>query len=224
MSANFYSMTNDEKQIIRQAICDRAYKEIPNEDIVAIHISSGIPRFIINSIDNDLNGDRKILIQGEHCSIGSRRELKEDDRTINMHHVNSDGNPIAVDPLGAKFSSFSDMISFIASKRISVQFTEAVQVAPNGDIAQILSHDKTKTNSGYKMAFNNGCKKTVVCCIEEDPKGAKRLVKSCTFPITGKKCVDLIITDKGVYKPDGTRFKVVERYNPKTNSYDIYNG
>ena len=56
--------------------------------------------------------------------------------------------------------------------------------------------------------------------IEENRYGVSKLVKRCNIPLTGRKCVNLIFTDKGVYKPMGEEFKVLESYNLGTGEYE----
>lgn len=223
---NYYEMSKEDKNKARQAICDRAYFEIPNDgkDYI-INLGFGIGMGIINSIQNDAaRKEGEILLQGESCVIGMKEFLDEGDIRENIHHVDPAGAPILVDQrFGARNTSLADAFAFINSKKIYATFLGALQVAANGDLANWAVSDKQRYGAGGAMALVKGAKRVIICMIEEDKNGVSKLVEECTLPLTGEQCVDLVITDKGVYRPEGKQFKVLERFNIEKGIYEKLN-
>ena len=216
---NYYEMSEKDKSNMVQAICSRAYKEIPVDGKgKVINIGFGIASGMVNLIQEN---DRKdILLQGESCVIGMGKLLDKGDRTIDMHHIDHAGTPIDINAKGAINNTLTDSFSFMLSKKIDATFLDAFQVSANGDLANWAIDDNNRVGAGGTMALCYGSKKVYICMIEENRYGVSKLVKRCNIPLTGRKCVNLIFTDKGVYKPMGEEFKVLESYNLGTGEYE----
>jgi len=53
------------------------------------------------------------------------------------------------------------------------------------------------------LVFSHIAGTRVVVTMEHNSKnGESKIVKSCTLPVTGRRCVDLIITEKAVFRVD----------------------
>lgn len=218
---NYYKMSKEEKYKIRQAICDRAYKEIPlakdGQGELVINLGWGIPLGIVNTLDKEERDD--ILLQAESCAIGMGRYLEEDEE-YDMHMVDPAGLPFESHRNGCCTQTLADAFAFINSKKIHATFLGAFQVAANGDMANWDTGDSGMlAGPGGAMALVRGARNVIICMIEEDRNGVSKLMKRCTLPLTGEKCVNLIITDKGVYKPAGDHFDMIQRYDVESNQY-----
>jgi 3-oxoacid CoA-transferase B subunit len=57
-----------------------------------------------------------------------------------------------------------------------------------------------------------GVKRCIALFDHTNRSGESKFLKTCTLPLTGKNCIDMVITDLGVFdRPAGaTRFKLVE--------------
>jgi 3-oxoacid CoA-transferase subunit B len=220
MEINYYSMTKEERDRVRQAICDRAYQEIPpakdGQGELVVNVGWGIPLNIIKTLERE--GRNDVLLQGESCCIGMGRHL-EPEGDYDMHHVDPAGIPFQPMENGACTLTLADAFAFINSKRIYATFLGAFQVAANGDMANWDSGGEVLAGPGGAMALVRGARHVVVCMVENDKNGDSKLVNRCNLPLTGEGCVDLVITDKGVYKPDGKHFKVLEKYDPEQGKY-----
>src|SRR5437773_12577847 len=55
------------------------------------------------------------------------------------------------------------------------------------------------------MDISAGAKKLIVCMEHVTKDGAPKIVKKCTYPLTGLECVDTVITDLAVVdvSPEG---------------------
>jgi len=63
---------------------------------------------------------------------------------------------------------------------------------------------------GGAMDLASGCRRVIVLMQHKTKKGEPKLVQRCTYPLTAKGVVSLIITDLGVFEPTGEGFRTVE--------------
>ncbi|HEU0020157.1 MAG TPA: CoA-transferase, partial [Dehalococcoidia bacterium] len=56
-------------------------------------------------------------------------------------------------------------------------------------------------NIGGAMDLAAGAKTVIVAMEHTDHQGQSKIVEECTYPITGKECVSLIVTDIAVMRP-----------------------
>lgn len=221
---DYYEMSREEKQVVRQSICDRAYQEIPNDgDDHIINLGYGVAMDIINTIERNQRDD--ILLQGESCVIGMNGYLEEGDPRINMRHITPAGEPILVHPKGAKNLTVADSFAFINSGKLYATFLGAFEVSEDGDIANWAVSKEHAAGPGGAMALCRGAQNVFVCMIEENKFGESKLVSECSLPLTARGVVKKIFTDKGVYIPagKGNGFQMIEKYNQDTQSYEPVN-
>ena len=220
MRENYYDMNKADRAAVRRAIALRAYQEIPavTDGKLVVNVGWGIPLGIIDILAESSRDD--VLLQGESCAIGMGRYLGADD-DYDMHHVDPAGTPYKPAIGGCHTKTLADAFAFINSKKLYATFLGAFQVAANGDFANWDSGDTgMKAGHGGACALANGAKKVIVCMVEHDRDGVSKLVRRCTLPLTGHRCVDLVITDCGVYRPVGDKFERIQVYNPETHKYE----
>lgn len=84
----------------------------------------------------------------------------------------------------------------IRSGRVNLTILGAMQVSGNGDLANWMLPGKIKGFGGAMDLVSNPEKTKVVVTMEHtDKKGNAKIVKQCAFPLTGKACVSMIITE-----------------------------
>ncbi len=210
---NYYELPKEEQKKIRASICKEGYELIKENGWHVINLGYGVPLGIVNFIQPD----DKVLLQGESCVIGMGDYLSENDY-YDMHHVDPAGIPVMIDPDGATNKSVADAFAFINSGHLDATFLGAFQVAANGDLANWAT-PTMMAGAGGAMALVRGAKNVIICMIENDKHGNSKLVNRCTLPLTGHGVVKVIITDLGVYVPDGDTFKKVKSYDQSVRKY-----
>ena len=167
----------------RHLIAKRAARYFKSGDVVNLGI--GIP-----SLCGDY-AEKGVLFQAENGFIGVG-EVAEGSM-INERMVNAGGVPFIPVP-GA--SAFDVAMSFgvIRSGRMTATVLGALQISQQGDLANWASPHRA-FGMGGAMDLVNGAKKVIVAMEHCTKNGSPKIVKKCTFPLTGKACVDHIVTE-----------------------------
>ncbi|MCQ2201514.1 MAG: 3-oxoacid CoA-transferase subunit B [Bacteroidales bacterium] len=202
-------MTKDE---IKHFIARRVARELANGDVVNLGI--GLPTLIPQYVPSDV----KITLQAENGFIGlcaHDGNIREDG---NYYVVDPSGNPAGIEHDGMFFdSSFS--FTIIRGGHVDKTILGSMQVAENGDIANWIIPGKAVHGMGGAMDLVVGAKKVIVA-MEHTQKGLPKILQRCTYPLTAKGVVDMIVTEMGVMNitPQGI---VLSEYNPNFTINEI---
>jgi len=184
-------------------IAKRIAQEV--KDGMYINLGIGIPTLVANYIPSNLH----IVLQSENGLLGIGPFPTEDQ--VNPDLINAGKQTITMMPGSALFSS-SESFEMIRGGHVDLTILGAMEVSENGDIANWKVPGKMVKGMGGAMDLVASAKHIIVAMQHCSKEGASKLLKECSLPITGLKCVKKIVTDMAVLDvlPQGG-FKLLER-------------
>ena len=179
----------EKARLEREIIAMRVARELQDGDIVNLGI--GIPSLCSQFVPEG----RSVMYHSESgvLNFGPLAEPGEED----MDLTNASGHFLAWVP-GMSFFHSADAFAMIRGGHIDVTVLGALQVSEKGDLANWMLPERGVGNVGGAMDLAAGAKRVIVAMEHTDRSGRSKLVRECTYPLTGKECVDLIVTDIAV--------------------------
>ncbi|MCD7865934.1 MAG: 3-oxoacid CoA-transferase subunit B [Clostridiales bacterium] len=199
-----------ERSEIKPFIAKRVAKEIHDGDVVNLGI--GLPTMVPDYVDPSI----KITLQSENGFIGLAAVDPDSDDA--PYTVNAGGQPAGIEKDGMFFDS-SVSFGIIRGGHVDATVLGSLQVDEKGDIANWIIPGKMVPGMGGAMDLVVGAKKVIVA-MEHTQKGAPKILKECTLPLTAKGQVNLIVTEMAVIEvtPNGL---VLTEYNPEFTVEEI---
>ena len=186
----------------RDAIARKAASFV--EDGQVVNLGIGIPTLVANHL-----GGKDVMLHSENGLLGMGPFPLEGDEDPQV--INAGKQTVTVVPGG---STFDSALSFamIRGGHVDVAMLGAMEVAQNGDLANWQVPGEKVTGMGGAMDLVSGARKVICLMTHTDKSGKHKLVPRCGLPITGLACVDLVITDLGVFAIDKDRgaFRIIE--------------
>lgn len=186
----------------REEMAQRLAQDIPNGSYVNLGI--GIPEMVAKFVPEG----RTFIYHTENGLLGMGPSPEENAGDPEL--INAGKRHVSAIP-GAAFFHHADSFAMIRGGHIDLCVLGAMQVSQQGDLANWSTGAPDAIPAvGGAMDLVAGVKSVYVITQHCTKTGEPKLVESCTFPLTGCKCIDRIYTDLAVIDVTDEGFKLVE--------------
>ncbi len=185
-------MLADKQRLEREVVAMRVAKELPDGSYVNLGI--GIPTLVSGFVDED----SVVFYHSESGVLNCGPLADEGEEDIDL--INAGGQFLQPVP-GMVFFSTVDGFAMIRGGHVDVTVLGAHQVSAKGDLANWMLPERGVGNIGGAMDLAAGARQVIVAMEHTDRHNHTKIVEECDYPITGKACVSLIITDLAVMQP-----------------------
>ena len=183
----------------KNELAQRVAQDIPEG--VTVNLGIGMPTLVANFIA----ADREVLLHSENGILGMGPAPTAGQEDFDL--INAGKQPVTLKKGGA-FFHHADSFAMMRGGHLDICVLGAFQVSETGDLANWHTGEPTAIPAvGGAMDLAIGAKQTWVMMDALTKQGVSKIVKACSYPLTGIACVKRIYTDLGTLEctPQGLR-------------------
>ncbi|WP_019937072.1 3-oxoacid CoA-transferase subunit B [Bordetella sp. FB-8] len=195
-------------RLSRDQIAARVARDIPAGAYVNLGI--GLPTLVANHIP----ASREVILHTENGMLGFGPAPAKGDEDFDL--INAGKQPVTELP-GCAYFHHADSFAMMRGGHLDVCVLGAFQVSRHGDLANWHTGGPDAIPAvGGAMDLAIGAKDVYIMMDLLTKDGQSKLVQTCSYPLTGMRCVSRVYTDMAVFDLDNGDITVIDMFGDTT--------